>query len=274
MAAAQDQYGAIGDNSVAREEGVYTVFQDPLDSKDLPPEIRTGFIKKTYGLLSYMLLISFGIASVFVFSDPMWSATFLKQNMWLMYAAVGVVACFVLFNMVVVFTTCCGGETCLNMYIKLFKVFPVNLIFMTVFSAAFGLLIGLICTLYTVQSVCWVFALSAAIIIGLTVYAVTTKTDFTGFGMYFIVALIALIFTGILAAAIGGPVMHKVYGGLGAMIFGFIIVYDTQLIFGVWNKKERQLQYTVDMYGFAAFNLYMDFIQFFLYMLELFGESR
>ena len=38
-------------------------------------------------------------------------------------------------------------------------------------------------------------------------------------------------------------------GGLGAMLFGFLIVYDTQLIFGnsQYSGGERQIQYTIDL---------------------------
>jgi len=275
MAAAERagaQYGAVE----AREEGVYDVFEEPLNRKDLPPEIRTGFIKKTYGLLFYMLLISFGIASIFVFTETEKIHAFITQYPWVTYTAVAVIVGFIIFNVVAVFTSCCGMTGFIKAYIRLFKVFPINVLFLTVFSAAFGLLIGLICAKYTATSVCWVFALCAVIIAGLTVYAVTTEHDFTGYGMYFLVALLAFFFTGIFCAAWGGPIAHKVFAGVGAMLFGFIIVYDTQLIFGVseFSKHERAMQYTVDMYAFAALELYLDFINFFIYMLEIMGTSR
>ena len=45
--------------------------------------------------------------------------------------------------------------------------------------------------------------------------------------------------------------MSKVVAGAGAMLFGFLIVYDTQQIFGSESASfgggKRDLEYTVDM---------------------------
>merc|ERR1719265_107311 len=111
--------------------------------------------------------------------------------------------------------------------------------------------------------------------VGLTVYAVTTQNDLTDMGGYIVVAIIGLIgmsFIGFFFPI--GSLMHRIIGGIGAIIFGFIIVYDTQLIFGSVSSEERQFEFTLDMYAFAAFHLYLDFINFFLYMLRLLGERR
>ena len=45
-----------------------------------------------------------------------------------------------------------------------------------------------------------------------------------------------------------GSVFHRVIGGIGAIIFGFIIVYDTQLIFGTASTEDRHFEFTLDMY--------------------------
>jgi len=43
---------------------------------------------------------------------------------------------------------------------------------------------------------------------------------------------------------------------------------------GRHHQHQRQFEYTLDMYAFAAYQLYLDFINFFLYMLRLLGERR
>jgi len=72
--------------------------------------------------------------------------------------------------------------------------------------------------------------------------------------------------------------VQKMVAGFGAILFGFLIVYDTQQIFGSSSKLfgggQRAIEYTVDMYAFASWNLYLDFINFFLYMLQLFGDRK
>lgn len=135
-------------------------------------------------------------------------------------------------------------------------------------------MVGVICMAFTATSVCLVFAISAIIILALTAYAYYTKADFTGMGAYILVAILGLVLLG----AIGiffpmGSHVHELIAGLGAMIFGFIIVYDTQMIFGESSfGGSKNYQFTIDMYAFAAFELYLDFINFFIYMLQLFGR--
>merc|ERR1712182_6023 len=112
-------------------------------------------------------------------------------------------------------------------------------------------------------------------IVGLTVYAVRTSADFTDKGGYVLAGLLGLLVTALLASFIPG--MYGIYAGIGAMLFGFIIVYDTQLIFGRATPfsdsapQRRTFEYTIDMYAFAAYNLYLDYVNLFLYLLQFVG---
>merc|ERR1712194_708160 len=111
------------------------------------------------------------------------------------------------------------------------------------------------------------------------IYAVRTQADFTGSGAYVVVMLVGLLLLLMVSTLLpNSTLVQKLVAGFGATIFGFIIVYDTQQIFGSSSKAfgggQRAIEYTVDMYAFAAWNLYLDFINFFLYMLQLFGERK
>ena len=64
--------------------------------------------------------------------------------------------------------------------------------------------------------------------------------------------------------------MQKIYAGTGALLFGGYIVYDTQLIIGGKHRNK----FAIDDYVFAAINIYLDVINEFLYLLELFGDRR
>merc|ERR1719326_1064404 len=115
-------------------------------------------------------------------------------------------------------------------------------------------------------------ALTTGIFIGLSAYAFTTKSDFTGAGPYLFAALMGISLFGLVLIIFpAGAMMHKIYAGLGALLFSFYIVYDTQLIVGGNHKKH---QFSVDDYVFAALNLYLDIINLFLYLLSLFGDRR
>jgi hypothetical protein len=261
------------------EGGNVQVFESAsTDDKTLPDEIRVGFIMKTYGLLTYMLVITFSITTPFIFNSRKDVAAFMSAHPWIpIVTGVTFLALYML-NFCVMISAMCSGEL-VQAYLRMFKTFPQNICFITVVASCFGVLMGGICLQYTAQSVLLVFALCACIVVGLTVYAVKTKADFTGMGAYIFVAVLGLIFTGIICSffpMVPGGMMDRAIGGIGSMIFGFIIVYDTQLIFG--NSKftggERQMQFTIDMYAFAAYHLYLDFINFIIYMLRFLGERR
>jgi hypothetical protein len=261
MANNRRDYGSIDPENGA-------TFERPC--KDLPPEIRVDFIKKTYALVFYMLAITFGITSQFLIHPAAEVMAYMQKHSWILAVTGVVFTCMYVMNMCVVMSMFCGAGL-YQQYMKLFKTFPINIIFLTTVSACFGVLMGMLTLQYEIQSVLIIFAVSAALIVALTVYAIQTKADFTGMGMYILVAVVALMFTGLLCAILPIPadgIMNRIFGGAGAMLFGFIIVYDTQLIFGEskWSPHPRQIQFTVDMYAFAAYHLYLDFINFIIYI--------
>jgi FtsH-binding integral membrane protein len=243
----------------------------------LPPEIRLGFIKKTYGLVLYMITITFAIASPFIFATESTTA-FLEAHAWIGQAVSLSFSLLYAMNFVLCFAIMCNCNGLLKSYLGMFQKTPHNVLFLTLVSATFGVLVGWICSLYTVTSVLWTFFASAVIIVGLTVYAVRTSADFTDMGGYVLCGLLGLLLCGVLSMFIPG--MNGLYCGIGAMLFGFIIVYDTQLIFGKATpfpqseEQRRTFEYTIDMYAFAAYQLYLDYVNLFLYLLRLVGERR
>mmetsp|Transcript_134397 Transcript_134397/g.417690 ORF Transcript_134397/g.417690 Transcript_134397/m.417690 type:complete len:343 (-) Transcript_134397:184-1212(-) len=244
----------------------------------LPPEVRLAFVKKVYGILFAMLLVTFAICTPFVFAAGK-TMTFIQGHQWII-AVVGIILLAqYMFNMCMMCGAVCGNFGMMEGYIRMMKTVPWNYIYLFTFSACFGVLVGFVCAQYTVQSVLLVFGVSALLIVGLTVFAVMTKADFTGCGAYVMVLILGLLLLTLVAAFFpGSSTLHKVLGAAGAIIFGFIIVYDTQQIFGSasgsFGGGSREVEYSIDMYAFAAWNLYLDFINFFLYLLQLFGSRR
>mmetsp|Transcript_85225 Transcript_85225/g.166716 ORF Transcript_85225/g.166716 Transcript_85225/m.166716 type:complete len:110 (+) Transcript_85225:228-557(+) len=109
----------------------------------------------------------------------------------------------------------------------------------------------------------------------MTLFAWTTKLDFTGFRIYFMAAGIALCVFGLAISILSCFTVVKwaimAYDFLAVLLFTFYIVYDTQLILG---GDDRKAQFGVDDYCFAAISLYLDIINLFLHLLSLFGERR
>jgi len=216
-------------------------------------EIRSGFIRKVYGILSVQLLVTGAIA----FPISRMPLEWVKQNIMLCQA------CMLTSLVLIVGVSCCCQEVARKV--------PYNYIFLILVTICESVLVGFICTFYTGESVVIAAFMTSGIFVGLTIYAMTTKSDFTGMGMYLFAALIGLILMGFVAAIFPGAIGQKVLGGFGAILFSFYIVYDTQLIVGGKHKKHS---IGVDDYVFAALNIYLDIINLFIYLLQIFGNRR
>ena len=70
--------------------------------------------------------------------------------------------------------------------------------------------------------------MTLGITIALTVYAFTTKTDFTMMGSTLFICGMALLLFGICASLFGGrtPIVNVVYCTFGVILYGFYLVYD------------------------------------------------
>lgn len=233
--------------------------------EDLPPkvtearqEIRLGFVRKVYGILTAQILATILIAAPVSSMGKEW----IVQNQWLL------VLSSVMTLVTVLVMMCCR---------EVAQQFPANYICLSVFTAFEAVTIGFLCAQYTAQSVLLAFCLTAAIFASMTIYAWTTKTDFTGFGPYLFAGLMALLLMSItlsVLALCGIQVswMVSAMSALGVLLFTFYIVFDTQLILGEYGG--HQVQFGVDEYVFAALNLYLDIINLFVYLLQLFGSRE
>lgn len=112
--------------------------------------------------------------------------------------------------------------------------------------------------------------ITAAICLALTLFAFQTKFDFTGAGPYLFVATICLMIFGFILIFIApSKSVHLVYSSLGALLFSFYLVYDTQLMMGGNHKYST----SPEEYIFAALNLYLDIVNIFLYVLSILNAT-
>lgn len=225
--------------------------------KDASIQVRLGFVRKVYGLLSAQLLLTVAIAG------PLSQAqAFVHKNPWLLWVSMGMTICTLCAMM------CCG---------EVLRQFPTNYIVLFVFTAFEGVLVGFVSAQYTWQSVVLAAGMTFAIFLCMTVYAFNTKTDFTGLGPYLFAALFAFCIFGMTLSVLAFCGVNikwamMVYDVLGVLLFTFYIVFDTQLILGEYGG--HQTQFGIDDYVLAALTLYLDIINLFLHILSLFGERR
>lgn len=254
------------------------ILQMSLKNPLMPNEIRLDFIRKVYGILFAMLCVSFGIVLPFVVRTDQ-SMQFMAQHKWITTICLSLLLLQQFMNITMFACACCDGGQCLRRYIKMFTIVPLNFVYLFTYAACFGVLLGVICASYEATSVGLVFALTAGMMIILSIYACCTDTDFTGCGMYIVAMLMGLLFFMIIGIFFPDTLYHKIVSAVAVVLFSFIIIHDTQLIVGTakfnfCGSAAGALEFSIDMYAFAAFQLYLDFINLFLNLLKLLGRRN
>lgn len=142
-------------------------------------------------------------------------------------------------------------------------------LFLHGFAALMGLSFATIFALYSMGSIVSAF-MSAAILFGvMSLYGYFTKKNLDSIGQFMFVGLIAIIIASVINIFIGSTVMQMVISAVAVIVFLGLTAYDTQ--------KIREIV-SIDNDGKAevigALNLYLDFINLFLALLQLFGNKR
>ena len=216
--------------------------------------IRNGFIRKVYGILAVQLFVTFAgtvLMSTPRFGlaadapvNPIFTALYgTTMGLGLMIGATVLSFCFLLA------IACCP---------KVRRTYPTNYIVLSLFTICQTITLGIYASYFQTVSVAVCMGLTAGIVAVLTVYACTTKRDFTAMGGTLVCVLFVFIMAGWLMPLFYfvpglGNVAHVAYACVGALIFSLYIVYDTQLIVGGTHKYS----YSTDEYVFAALNLYV-----------------
>jgi FtsH-binding integral membrane protein len=137
------------------------------------------------------------------------------------------------------------------------------------FAVLMGLSFATIFIVYQIGSIVGAF-MGAAILFGtLSFYGYFTKKDLSSWGTFLIVGLIALIITSIVNIFIGSSVLAMTLSAIAIIIFLGLTAYDTQRI-------REMVTYENDGKAevMGALSLYLNFINIFLSLLQLFGNRN
>jgi FtsH-binding integral membrane protein len=137
------------------------------------------------------------------------------------------------------------------------------------FAALMGLSFSMIFAVFTMGSIVSAF-MGAAILFGvMSGYGYFTKRSLDSVGRFMFVGLIAIIIASIVNIFIGSTVMQMVISALAIIIFLGLTAYDTQKI-----REELSVETSDAAEVRGALTLYMDFINLFLNLLQLFGGRK
>ena len=137
------------------------------------------------------------------------------------------------------------------------------------FSAVMGLSFAVIFAVFTMGSIVMAF-MGAAVLFGtMSLYGYFTRRDLTSIGQFLFIGLIAIVIASIINIFIGSSVMTMVISAIAVIVFTGLTAYDTQKIREMVSEETSG---SVEVMG--ALTLYLDFINIFLSLLQLFGGKK
>ena len=139
------------------------------------------------------------------------------------------------------------------------------------FATVMGLSMSTIFLVYTGTSIAQTFFATAGAFAGLSLFGYTTKKDLSGMGTFLMMGLIGLIIASVINLFMQSGTMSLVISFVGVLIFAGLTAYDTQKIKSLYAHVAG-----TDMVGktviMSAVELYLDFINMFMFLLRFMGS--
>ncbi len=218
-------------------------------------EVARGFIVKVYGWMTLALVIT-GLVAI---------ATAMNPEIMSTIATSGAFLFIVIAQLVVVIA--------LSAVVRKLSPGVATGLFI-LYSALTGLTFSMLFYIYTATSIGQVFIITAGTFGLVSAYGYVTQRDLTSIGNLAFMALIGLILASIVNIFLASSVLDFILSVIGVIIFVGLIAFDTQRIkrmaMGIGEDGEVQRKAAV----VGALTLYLDFINLFLRLLNLFGRRR
>ncbi len=224
-------------------------YSDSLSYKDAAAV--NSAMGRVYGHMSLAVLVSM-IVSYFVGTSPELLAFFFT----------GVMKWIVIFApLVAIFAFAFASDNFSKQGLQLF---------LHGFAALMGLSMATIFAVFTMGSIVSAF-MGAVILFGvMSGYGYFTKRSLESLGQFMMIGLIAIVIASIVNIFIGSTVMQTVISALAIIIFLGLTAYDTQQIREMVSVDSDTGREEV----IGALTLYMDFINLFINLLQLFGDKK
>ncbi len=139
------------------------------------------------------------------------------------------------------------------------------------FAAVMGVSLSSIFIQYTGESVARVFFITAGAFGGLSLYGYTTKKDLSGWGSFLFIGLIGILLASIVNIFMQSTGLQFAISAIGVLVFAGLTAYDTQRIKAMYYDGYGQEGKKAIM---GALSLYLNFINLFIMLIQLFGQRR
>lgn len=145
-------------------------------------------------------------------------------------------------------------------------------IYMFTFAAVMGLSLSSIFLIFKMGSIVNVFFITAATFGAASIYGYTTKRDLTSMGSFLMMGVIGLIIAGLVNLFLQSSMMAFVISCISVLIFTGLTAYDTQNLRNIYDELYDEEMEKAGVFG--ALNLYINFINIFLSLLQILGDKK
>jgi FtsH-binding integral membrane protein len=145
-----------------------------------------------------------------------------------------------------------------------------------IYSALNGVTLSFIFLVYARASIVSTFFICSATFLACSVYGWTTRKDLTSWGGFFMMGLIGIVIASLVNMFIRSSALSMIVSYIGVFVFVGLTAYDTQKIKNMALAQPAGLDEAVVRKGaiLGALSLYLDFINLFLMLLRILGQSR
>lgn len=149
----------------------------------------------------------------------------------------------------------------------------VTMLLFFLYSALMGCWLSTIFLIYSLNSIVYTFFITAGMFGVMSVYGYFTKSDLTKMGTYLMMALFGLVIAMIVNIFVNSSAMGWIISIVGVLLFVGLTAWDTQQIRRM-AAASLEPSMANKLATMGAMNLYLDFINLFLFLLRIFGGSR
>jgi FtsH-binding integral membrane protein len=142
------------------------------------------------------------------------------------------------------------------------------------FAAVMGISLSSIFLVFTGQSITQIFFVTAATFGALSLWGYTTKRDISGWGSFLFMGLVGVILASIVNIFLQSSGLQFAVSVIGVLVFAGLTAYDTQRIKDTYYAVAGNAELAAKSAIMGALSLYLDFINMFMMMLNLFGNRE
>lgn len=147
-----------------------------------------------------------------------------------------------------------------------------SLVMLTILAAIYGFEFALIAGFYTGTQITTAFISSAAVFVAMALFGTFTKKDLTNWDSYLGAALLGFVVAWVVNMFLNNPAVTYIFSFIGVIIFTGLIASDANKMKVIYNNYGDQVS-TNGLAVLGALQLYLDFVNIFMFLLEIFGGS-